>query len=195
MPRNLGGGDEVARAIVSKTITEYADNNITKVGSYAFYACNQLTFIDLPLVKDIGNYAFYNCSRLKSVVIPSVWEIKESGFSACTSLKTVDLSVDVYIRDNAFTNCNNLKAIILRSETMSKLFNTNVFDGCYHFLGTAHTIINPTGAKDGYIYVPSALVESYKTASNWSEFATQFRALEDYTVDGTITGALDETKI
>lgn len=40
-----------------------------------------------------------------------------------------------------------------------------------------------------------ALVDSYKAATNWSTYATQFRALEDYTVDGTITGELDSTKI
>jgi hypothetical protein len=32
------------------------------------------------------------------------------------------------------------------------------------------------------------LLESYKITTNWSSFATQFRALENYTVDGTITG-------
>lgn len=47
----------------------------------------------------------------------------------------------------------------------------------------------------GYIYVPRALVDTYKAATNWSTIADQFRALEDYTVDGTITGELDESKI
>jgi hypothetical protein len=46
-----------------------------------------------------------------------------------------------------------------------------------------------------YIYVPAALIEDYKVATNWSTYANQFRALEDYTVDGTITGDLDEAKI
>jgi hypothetical protein len=32
----------------------------------------------------------------------------------------------------------------------------------------------------GYIYVPSALVETYKTASNWVTYAAQIRAIEDY---------------
>ena len=34
-----------------------------------------------------------------------------------------------------------------------------------------------------------------QAATNWSTYAAQFRALEDYTVDGTTTGELDETKI
>ena len=47
----------------------------------------------------------------------------------------------------------------------------------------------------GYIYVPRAMVDTLKSATNWSTYATQIRALEDYTVDGTITGELDESKI
>jgi hypothetical protein len=38
-------------------------------------------------------------------------------------------------------------------------------------------------------------MDTYKTSANWENFAAQFRALEDYTVDGTITGALDINKI
>ena len=55
------------------------------------------------------------------------------------------------------------------------------------------------GAKLGtdscYIYVPRALVNDYKAATTWAQYADKFRALEDYTVDGTTTGELDTTKI
>jgi len=75
--------------------------------------------------------------------------------------------------------------LILRNEsTIVTLSSSEVFD-------TSDGI----GAGIGYIYVPAALIEEYKSATNWSTYATQFRALEDYTVDGTITGELDETKI
>ena len=43
--------------------------------------------------------------------------------------------------------------------------------------------------------VPAALVESYKTATNWAAYwgygNNKFLALEDYTVDGTVTGEID----
>ena len=39
------------------------------------------------------------------------------------------------------------------------------------------------------------LYEKYRNGTNWSTYAAQFRALEDYTVDGTITGELDPNKI
>jgi hypothetical protein len=75
--------------------------------------------------------------------------------------------------------------LILRNENdIVTLSSSKVFD-------TSDGI----GAGTGYIYVPTALIEEYKSATNWSTYATQFRALEDYTVDGTFTGELDETKI
>jgi hypothetical protein len=52
-----------------------------------------------------------------------------------------------------------------------------------------------------YVYVPAAQLsdadetKDYRRATNWSSLATQFRALEDYTVDGTITGELDLGKV
>ena len=31
-----------------------------------------------------------------------------------------------------------------------------------------------------YVYVPKALVGAYKSATNWSTYANQIRAIEDY---------------
>ena len=89
----------------------------------------------------------------------------------------------------------SIKAVILRTDAICTLSNTNAFSSCYHFYGTANSTYNPEGKKDGYIYVPSALIEQYKVATNWVTFADQFRALEDYTVDGTTTGELDWEKV
>ena len=74
-----------------------------------------------------------------------------------------------------------LKALILPGGTLVSLANTNA--------------INSINSVNGYIYVPKSLIEDYKVATNWSAYADQFRVLEDYTVDGTTTGELDESKI
>ena len=112
-----------------------------------------------------------------------VINIGARAFDSCSSLTAVDFSAATSIGDYAFNACSALTTLILRSETMCTLSST------YTFTGT------PIKSGTGYIYVPRALVDSYKTATNWSTYANQFRALEDYTVDGTITGALDESKI
>ena len=88
------------------------------------------------------------------------------------------------IGGSAFRGCRGLTTLILRNtEKVCTLLNTSALSSTKIASGT------------GYIYVPAALIDSYKAASNWSTFAAQFRALEDYTVDGTTTGALDEAKI
>ena len=49
------------------------------------------------------------------------------------------------------------------------------------------------------VYVARALIESYKSATNWAtNYANgyvDFKALEDYTIDGMVTGEFDYNKI
>lgn len=105
------------------------------------------------------------------------------GFIYCGSLAVVDLVDCPSIGNYGFNACSALKQLILRGSEMTALLHTNCL---------SQTPIK-TGA--GYIYVPAALLAGYQAATNWSTYAAQFRALEDYTVDGTIMGDLDETKI
>lgn len=101
----------------------------------------------------------------------------------CANLTYVNLPCLLSMEGQAFEGCKVLNRLVLSSETMCILQNTSAFNDSSIKTGT------------GYIYVPRALVDSYKTATNWSTYANQFRALEDYTVDGTVTGELDESKI
>lgn len=156
----------------------------TSVGSYVFQNCSVLTTINLPVATTIGTSTFTNCSALTTVNFPAAKTISGSLFTNCSALTTVDFPVAKNVIAYAFNNCESLTTIILRSGTVCNLSNKNAFNGC--------TLINGTG---GYIYVPSSLVETYKTATNWVTYASKFRALEDYTVDGTTTGALDESKV
>lgn len=190
--------------------------NATSIGAYAFQGCENLTTVDFPLATSIEYSAFEGCSNLTTINLPLVTSVEESAFSSCSKLTAINLplvtSIGGTFRDcsnltiadfpsvtsigsYSFYNCSSLTALILKSETMAALLYTDAFIQCYHFHGTVNSTYNPEGLKDGYIYVPRSLVDSYKTANNWSTFATQFRALEDYTVDGTITGELDPDKI
>lgn len=51
----------------------------------------------------------------------------------------------------------------------------------------------------GHVYVPRALISTYQTATNWSTIYASnpdvFRAIEDWSVDGTLTGRMDWDKI
>ena len=98
--------------------------------------------------------------------------------------ETADLGTVGTIGDRAFNSCFSLHTLAIRKDD-----TVCALTGQYSLYGSK--IENGTG----YIYVPSALVDTYKAATNWSNFASQFRALEDYTVDGTTTGELDLAKM
>ena len=197
------GDDAVSDQFIMRTIKEYMENRITKVGQYAFYGCTALAKVDVPNATKIETYAFSGCSALKSIDAAGITEIGNYAFQKCVALAEVcfplvsdriiytfpdctrlakaDFPCVSSIGAETFARCTALTALILRNDKVCTLASTNSFNGT--------AIANGTG----YIYVPKSLVDSYKAATNWSTFA--FRALEDYTVDGTVTGALDDYKI
>lgn len=157
----------------------------TSIATNAFYGSN-ITSVNLPLVKSIGDNAFTNCGQLPSIVLPSLTSGSSYMLRYCYKLLTVDLHVLTNIVANMFGDCRRLTTVILRSPTMCTLANTSGFYNCHHFNGKTDSTYNPNGLKDGYIYVPRTLadgsdgVATYQAATNWSTFATQFRAIEDY---------------
>ena len=179
-----GGGDEasVLDGLIERHIREIA-SNAELVGQYAFYGCSLLRTVNFPLAKTVVQYAFYGCRDLRTANLPLAKTVGQYAFYDCLLLTTVDFPLVTSIDNYAFYHCKYLTALILRSETMATLSNKNAFTS------------TPIASGTGYIYVPRALVDTYKSATNWSTYATQFRALEDYTVDGTISGELDESKI
>lgn len=200
-----GGDTSVEDSIIGRTLAgEYTNDRVTTIGDYGFSQCRQLTSVNLPNVTSCGKYSFQGCFILSSVNIPLLesagtymfstcsnlrvanfpllTSVPQAMFSSCGQLVTADFAVATSIGTNVFNMNKNLTQLILRSPTIVTL-NGNI--------NGAKPIVDGTG----YIYVPSALIDEYKTATNWSTYAEQFRALEDYTVDGTTTGELDSSKI
>lgn len=105
-----------------------------------------------------------------------------NSFRECNKLAYVDLASATEIKGFSFYKCSALTTLIIRT-------------GSVCVSPSIPCSSTPIASGTGYIYVPRDLVDSYKAATNWSTYANQFRALEDYTVDGTITGELDPTKI
>ena len=159
--------------------------NVTKLRRGAFYDCVKLEkVIYHDGVTFVDGACFFSCTKLKECILPvGVKTITSQTFFLNYALTKVDGWLTALNGTQAFYGCGKLSTFIIRSDSMCTLENTSTFTGT--------AIANGTG----YIYVPSALIDSYKSATNWSTYANQFRALEDYTVDGTTTGAFDESKI
>lgn len=168
---------------------------VTYVATTAFAYNSALTSVNIPKANSVGGSAFQNCTALQHIKLPKLTAVNNYTLGGCSALQCADFDEAISLGTYVFQNCNSLKAVILRGSTMCTLANENTFSGCYHILGTTNATYNPSGSKDGYIYVPAALVNTYKADTKWATFASQIRAVENYTVDGTVTGELDASKI
>ena len=91
---------------------------VTRIGSYAFDGCKDLTSVTLPEgVESIGYEAFEDCYYLTSVNIPStVTEIEGYAFYYCESLKSITLPEGLKsIGYEAFYCCESLTSITIPS--------------------------------------------------------------------------------
>lgn len=119
-------------------------------------------------ITEVGVYAFFNCGALTSIVFPNVTAIEAYAFQNCKQLALVDFSRIQSTAASSFNADTKLRTIILRN---SEVAPDTALSGFKKWL---------TGITDLYVYVPSALLSSYKAASGWSNFATKIRAIEDY---------------
>lgn len=203
-------------------ITEYAKVNVnvassggntlkklldyTKSTSYMFYRnrtikdlTDYLTYEDTENVNGM-DYMFYKADNLEKIRLNTIKVTSmNSMFYQDYSIETIDIShFNMSTTSSTYMwckECLSLKIIIIRNFGANYVLDNSAFSDCFHLNGTVNGTYNPTGAKDGYIYVPRNMCDTLKSSTNWSTYADQIRALEDYTVDGTTTGDLDESKV
>lgn len=199
-----GGDEEMWEALLNGSITELNSDvtsvtgyacyrrtslvkvnmpNATKVLLYGFEGCTALEEVYLPEALTFGNKAFYNCKALKTVYLPKTTSCAIECFAYCTSLERIDLPKATSFSRDCFNSCTNLHTLILRVTKEVSAAASNVLEA------------TAIAAGNGYVYVPASQIDTYKADSRWGVYAAQFRALEDFTVDGTVTGELDENKI
>lgn len=205
------GDDAVMDSIIDRTITEFKDDKLTSIGNYAFNQCTALTAVDLPGVVTANENAFSGCKKLATIQLPKLETTGNAMFLNCAATKlclpSLKAVVTQMVRDSSvvvldlpscesiggwapFYGCKGkIKCIALRNNAVCTLSDV---DKVFMSYVDGATIFD---SGTCYVYVPSALIEDYKAATNWAAFSEFLRALEDYTVDGTVTGELDETKI
>ena len=138
-------------------------------GSSVFRNATYLRTVDMPLLNNVQQYLFMGCSALENVTFPKATSVEPQAMYGCSALTYADLPICKKIGAQGFYNCTSLETLILRrSDAICTLANVSAFTG------------TKIASGEGYIYIPSALVERYKTATNWSTYANQFRAIEEY---------------
>ena len=138
----------------------------TAIGDSAFYSCTSLTTVSFPAVTTIGSFAFYYCSRLTTVSFPVATIISSSAFCRCSALATVSFPAATTIGNGAFSSCTSLTSVFLAKTAVVTLSHSNAF--------------SPTPmSTTGWFYVPSSLIASYQSATNWTYYSSRFSAIEN----------------
>lgn len=166
-----GGGDsgEEVAALLGNTMTDLNNSIVTSLRTRACQGGTKLVTVNLPNVTSLGSYAFYQCSGLVTIKLPKLTTVSTQTWYSCTKLQHADCGQLANIPAQTFNACSALTELILRKTgSICTLSNVN---------GVNNT---PIGKGTGYVYVPRNLLESYASASNWSTFSAQFRAIEDY---------------
>ena len=136
--------------------------SVTSIGNQAFDQCSKLSYLMIPDgVTSIGGGAFNQCSRLPKVTLPaSLTSIGGSAFNECSSLTELSIPAGVTdIGSAAFMNCNQLTKITVLSDTPPT-------GNEWMFYGT----------NECPIFVPAGSVDTYKSASAWSDYAHRIQA-------------------
>ena len=201
----LLGEEETFKNIVEHKITELEDNKIDIIRNYAFYYCSSLTSVFFPNATSIGEYAFNGCSSLTSVSFPVASSIGINAFNGCSGLTEVSIPNATDIGGGAFNGCSGLTSVSFPNATsignnafyscsgltevsfpVATSIGNYAFYNCSKlttiYVGTeSNTVCTlkntnaiPSSVTD--IYVPEALVNLYKTATNWSSFASKIKA-------------------
>lgn len=91
-------------------------NDVTQIGTEAFWCCWKLTSISLPKsIRTIGWRAFAACSNLKNVIMrEGIISIEDRAFENCRSIEQITIPNSVTsIGGYAFSTCESLSEISL----------------------------------------------------------------------------------
>ena len=151
-------------------LTEIPDT-VTTIGTEAFKYCGKLALTKLPdSLTTIGGNAFYQCTKINITEIPEgVTQLQSYTFYGCTALTEITIKGAITkINTYAFRSCTNLQKVVIPNITsVPTLGGTNAFTS------------TPIASGTGYIYVPDDLVDSFKSATNWSTYANQIKGVSE----------------
>lgn len=185
-------------ALVDRSITSYtAGDGVTSIGAAAFQTCKALVAVVGNNIETISFNAFrdiFTAGVAKTVAFsfPELVSVSSSAFDQAAGTvgdssatfnapKLQNIQANAFrrfpvteltfpelttIRSGAFSGCP-LTSLTLPGETVPTLESADAFAG------------TPIAAGTGVIRVPATLVDTYKSATNWSTYSTQITAIEE----------------
>lgn len=188
------GGEDALLRMISGTLTTFSSDAVTEVSQCGFAYQTKLTSVSLPNAIGISSEGFLGCRALTSINFPSLKQIGYRAFRYCpfTEFITTE-SFNSRLDTSTFENCDNLQKVdfyhinsvgISNYALAAKNLVTAIFRQTDYVPTAGNAIFGGNTTKmnngEGYIYVPASMVDAYKAAKNWSTYADQIRAIEDY---------------
>ena len=178
--------NDVAVAATSTTVSTFNFKENTKcIAGSCFSKCTNFSRINIPsTVKYIGDSAFYGCSNLSQLTLNEGLEIIEKqAFNQCQKLTSVTIPNSVTtLGSYAFANDSGLTSITIPDSVTS--IGDRAFSNCKSLSSiTVNAATPPTLGKNVFngsncpIYVPAESVDAYKSATNWSTYASRIKAI------------------
>ena len=157
-------------------------HGITDLTQRSFINCAALKKLSLPnTLTTVGAYVFNGANNLSELILPdSITSIN----APCLNLYNV---INIHLPSNAVftgsiaTTCLFLEELTVPASVTSIPaygFSNNTSMRAYHFLATTPPALADVNAfynmpSDCVFYVPAESLEAYKTASNWSTYASR----------------------
>ncbi len=147
-------------------------STVTSIGQYSFANCaNMTTFTATGALSTFGTYTFTGASghvmALRECHLPNLgtgialnqnWG-NATAANACQNIGVCDIGKAKSIAANTFANCYKLQTLIMRRTSVTTCANVSAF---------LNTPLRGRNGLTAEIYVPSALIDSYKAASVWT---------------------------
>lgn len=173
-----------------KKLQEVYLPNVTSIGKMAFKSCDMLSKINIQNVETLEDYALEDAHGITELYLPKAITLGICACSAIPALKKVTLGnvktideyalywnlnceeIDISLNENvgsigakAFLGDKKLSKLTIRGTALIGLKDSNAF---YN---------TPIANGTGKIYVDPSMVETYKTATNWSNYASVIEAI------------------
>ena len=188
LPDNLTDiGSHAFRLCTRLALTELPEK-LTNIAWFAFAQCTNLALTKLPSgMTRIEGGVFAGCTSLSLEYLPSgLTYIGPYAFTECTSFNIESLRLPAgleYFGEWAF-NCCRFSEISIPEKV--EFIGACAFCSCSMLRKVTVLPVTPPEMEDTFlgdnadeIFVPSASLEKYKTAKNWSEWKTKYKLLTE----------------
>jgi hypothetical protein len=169
--------------------------NVSYFGDCSFYNCPALTEVDIDWnkVTYIGEAAFVQCKiNVDKLAVPNLKTLGVSSLQGIQTKVVADLGKITSLPYHWYSKlfCDNVECVVLPDTLTSMETHSMYMDSGFKTL-VMKAITPPTIQSNTFMqlpssakfYVPDASVEAYKTATNWSTYASRIKGISELPTD------------